>query len=285
MQQCLWGRNYPPPNPRTEELTTDAVVFSDSVGDLVGVDAELLADVPDVVDEADFRREEAVVRVLDHLGLAQPRLDDCRVAVGGVDERLVDVVEHVVGRLVGRAVDDLVRMQEVLDGSAHAEELGVHRERRAVEPAAFECGRDHVLGRPWDDRALHDDDVVVLARERFAERLGARLHNRGVDAAVRFRGRRQREERHVRLAHRVVVVRPAQPVARVLGDAFLESGFVNRRAAVVDGVDGVLVDIHVHDGMTEVRETRRDSRADVTAADDADVHVESTLPGLTRGPY
>ena len=59
-----------------EEAFADPVVEPDGVGHLVGVDAVLLADVPEVIDEADLRREEGVVRVLDYLRLAEPRFDD-----------------------------------------------------------------------------------------------------------------------------------------------------------------------------------------------------------------
>jgi hypothetical protein len=54
-----------PPEAAAEELRADAVVKADSVGDLVGVDAEFLADIQDILDEAYFRIDKRVVVVLD----------------------------------------------------------------------------------------------------------------------------------------------------------------------------------------------------------------------------
>ena len=59
----------------------------------------------------------------------------------------------------------------------------------------------------------------------------------------------------------------------MVGDEFREPVFVDRGLAGVDRVDDLLVDVDVDDLVAEVGETRRDGRADVAAADDADVHT------------
>src|SRR5213076_551291 len=83
-------------------------------------DAEFLAQVGHHVDERDLGREKAVGRLLDQFGGRDARGDDRAVEVGLVE------VEQQRSRAVGiGADDDPVRLQEVADRRALAEEFRI----------------------------------------------------------------------------------------------------------------------------------------------------------------
>ena len=92
----------------------------------MAVDVELLAQVADLVREADLQRVPGVARVLDHL----------RDADAGADERRVDrLIERDRAARVGRVVvadERQRRLAEVLQRRAFAQELGVDRHAEAV---------------------------------------------------------------------------------------------------------------------------------------------------------
>ena len=65
-----------------QELVADAAVLADGRGDLLHVGADLLAQIGDLVDEADLQREEGVGGVLGELGGFAPDEHHRRVAQG-----------------------------------------------------------------------------------------------------------------------------------------------------------------------------------------------------------
>ena len=73
--------------PRVEERRADPLVEAHPAGDLGDVGADLLADVGDLVDEADLRRQEGVRGELDHLGAGDVGADQLAAErlVGGGD--------------------------------------------------------------------------------------------------------------------------------------------------------------------------------------------------------
>src|SRR5262249_56689341 len=111
-----------------QELRSDTVVQSDSARDLLNVGTDLLGEIGDLVDEGDLGGEESVGRVLDELG---------RTAVGEEYRRTVEVERpvqfaHDLTRASVRRTDDnAVRMLEILNGRAFAEEFWI-RDDRAV---------------------------------------------------------------------------------------------------------------------------------------------------------
>src|SRR3989441_1479490 len=145
------------------------LVATEDVHHFVAVDTDALAQVADLVREADFQRVPRVVRVFHHLGDAD----------AGADERRVDrLVEGNGPARVGCVVvaDEGERgLAEILERRAFAEELGIHRHAEAV--AVLLAGlalerRDHLLvRRPRQHGAADDDDVVV----RFVFQRGANL--------------------------------------------------------------------------------------------------------------
>ncbi len=113
---------------------------------------------------------------------------------------------------------------------------------------------------------------VGRVRERRPEVGRARFDDAGVDAAVRARGRGQREERHFGVGDRRVVGRGPQAAARVRADEVVEPRLGDGRLAGVQGRHDRLVDVHARDRVAEFGEARRDGRPDVAAADDGELH-------------
>ena len=114
---------------RVQELRADAPVEAHPLGDVVDVGAHQLAEPRDLVDEGDLHREEAVGGVLDELGRGdvgdhERRLDQV--------QRAVDLLEDLDRARVAGADDDAVRAQEVRDGRALAQELGIGDDREVV---------------------------------------------------------------------------------------------------------------------------------------------------------
>src|SRR5215212_699852 len=65
-----------PADPRTEKASPYALVEPDAVGHLRDIRADQLAEVGDLVYEADLGRKEGVGSILDHLGARQVRADE-----------------------------------------------------------------------------------------------------------------------------------------------------------------------------------------------------------------
>ena len=160
----------------TEEARADAAVETDAAGDLLDVRAGGLAEVGDGVDEGDLEGQECVGGVLDDLrrlggGEQQRRRsgggaaagDGVRLRiVGAGGERRVDAAEQGGGRFGVGADDDAVGVQEVRDGGALAQELGVgdHVEEAAGDTVALEGAADPLVGVDRDG-GFFDDDLVA----------------------------------------------------------------------------------------------------------------------------
>jgi hypothetical protein len=80
------------------------------------------------------------------------------------DERLVDALEQIGGALVAGAHHDAVGMQEVNDGRAFAEELGIrdHVEVLRGYTMAMQHPADPLVGVDRDRAFFHDDLVTLM---------------------------------------------------------------------------------------------------------------------------
>ena len=105
-------------DPGLQELRADAVVEAHPARDLDDVGAGLLADVGDLVDERDLRRQEGVRGELDHLGARDVGAHERRL------QRRVQLDDGVAGPVAVVPDDDAVGMQEVLDRRSLLQELG-----------------------------------------------------------------------------------------------------------------------------------------------------------------
>ena len=74
------GKQEPPkPGPACRNFDADPVVEPDAARHFLHVGAESLAQVGDLVDEGDLRRQEGVRRILDQLGGAPAGVEDRRL--------------------------------------------------------------------------------------------------------------------------------------------------------------------------------------------------------------
>jgi hypothetical protein len=130
------------------------------------VGADLVADVRDLVDEADLRREVRVRGELDHLGAGKIGPDDRRA------ERLIDGGDRIGRPLVARvgAHHNPVRLQEVLDGGPLLEKL------RARDVGQIGSVPLDGAARADRDGALHDQRLSI----RLADLLDRTLDSREI---------------------------------------------------------------------------------------------------------
>ena len=128
-----------------EEFGADPAVETDAAGDVLDLGADLLAQIGDFVDEGDLGRKKGVGRIFDQLGSA-PRRDHQRRLVE--IERPIDFAHDLGGAVVLRADHDPVRMLEILDRCALAEEFRV---------------RHYPDIGPWRDVAQDPLDLVAGA--------------------------------------------------------------------------------------------------------------------------
>ena len=194
-----------PADAGVEELGADAGIQTDAGHDFGTLGADALADVGDLVGEADFHGEERVGGVLDHLGAGegsgQQRHGDhgrrTRNARRGREDLghqgLVEFAHDREG--CGVAADhDAVGVERIGDGGAFAQELRIagHAEADAVVAAlvaeAFaHQGLDQVAGADGHRRFV-DDHAKFRAIHGGADTLGGRFEV----SEVGFAGRQRR---------------------------------------------------------------------------------------------
>ena len=252
---------------RVEELKADAGVVAHSDRDFVRVGVDRLAQVRDRVDERHLGGEERVRRVLDHLG---------RGGVGDEHRRLDPLVElaHAHGRLaVVTTDDDAVGVQEVADGLALAQELGVRRDGDALgartglrQDPLYEARRTDGNRRLVDDDRVRREDRCDLAGDALDERqvgrtVGAlrRLHAHEHDLGVLRGGRCADDE--------------LEPAGReALLEELRQTELEDRDLALFQARDPLGIDVSAQNIVSKVRETRSSGQSNVSGADDRDSH-------------
>ena len=137
--------------PGVQEVRPEAVVEADAARDVDDVRADELADVRDLVDEADARREERVRRELHELGGGDVHAEDL-----GVDPACSSTTRSPSS---GSKAPTTMRsgFMKSRDRAALGGELGIRDVADAVEAARVEP-RAHLLARPDGDGALHDEE-------------------------------------------------------------------------------------------------------------------------------
>ena len=242
--------------------------------DVGDVCAHELAHVRDLVDEAHARREECVRGQLHHLRRGHARTDDRRV------ETCVEGRNAVAVRLLERTDHDPVRPHEACDRRSLREELGVRDVSDAREPACVESRPDRGPG-PDGNGALHNHDRpldVEVARE---------LVDHGPDrrqvSVSRVRRRRShRDEEELGALDRLRDVEGEGHALAVALDELLEARLEDRHPALVEHGDPILEHIAQNDFVTELREAGTGDEADVSGAEDRDVHGYLTFPSGRR---
>jgi hypothetical protein len=160
-----------------EKCRADAAVEADAAADVLDVAAHGVAEVRDLVDQGDARRQHRVGGVLRHLGALRRHEQDW---IAGAHERLVELFHDRAGAVAVVADDDAIRLWKSRSRRL-LEELGigddVHRMRRAAAD-------DLADARRGADRngALVDDDFVVV--HRVADLLRNLPHRRQVGSPL-----------------------------------------------------------------------------------------------------
>ena len=131
------------------------MIEANAFGDLLDVCAGDLADIRDLVDEADSRRQERVGRQLDHLRGGDVRPDYGRV------QPTVESGDPVAVGFGERSDYDAIGMEKVLDSATFGQELRVRDIADVAESAGLERGPDLLAGADRDG-ALHDQDRAAL---------------------------------------------------------------------------------------------------------------------------
>ena len=205
-------------DPRAKEARADPPIETDAFGDADDIGAGRLADVRDLVDEADPRHQRRVRGQLDHLGRGDVAVHDGRVDPG------VELLDRLAVSFVERADDDPIRVLEVAHRRSLRRELGVGRVADVLEPACVEPVAD-VLARSDGDGALHHHHgEAVESRELVDD--GPDGGEIGVT-----RVRRRRSDGDVEELGVLYRLRDVECVGQPLGVAaqqLLEAGLVDR---------------------------------------------------------
>src|SRR5579859_813967 len=254
-----------------QELRTDASIEAHAARDFLHVGAEPLADTGDLVDKADLGCQERIRGVLDHFRGADVGLDDGRLGL----QVAVEAGDAFDGLRLGAAQHDAVRMTEVIDGRAFAQELWIanHAEARAGPIArAFE-GRQHPIAGADRHGALVDDDQAAFRRGVLAEAVRGRFDLGHVGLALDARRRANAHERELGgLQALDVVERKAQATSLdILNHDLFQPRLVNRQLAAPEPFHFARVNVDPYDLVAQLRETGGGYQPNVIGPDYSDV--------------
>ena len=174
------------PDPGAEECAADPVVVGHGPDDLIDISAVLVAQLGELVGEADLGREEEVGAELAQRGVGRAHLEDRRVHVA---IQPAQAVRPVALDVVGDSENHPLGLKEILDGGPFLGELGVEQDRHLAEPGllAHSPDDDREVGEEprRQGRANHEDGVLREPRDDVVE---TRLDRPGLPAAVAVMG-------------------------------------------------------------------------------------------------
>ena len=265
---------------RVEEMAADPGVEADAPGHGRHVDAEFLAQVGHHVDERDLGSEKAVGRLLDQFGGRDARGDDRAVEVGLVE------VEQQRSRAVGiGADDDPVRLQEVADRRALAEEFRIAGDIELMlrSGQAPDRGVDPVSGPGGNGALLHDQLVAV---QLLRDGTGDFLDLGEVGPSIGSGRGAHAEEDDIGRGHGVLgpCGEPEPAGVQVGGQQFLQARLMNGRRSVrkAGHYVGVFVDRRYR--VAHLRETHRRDQPRVACAEDSESHAHGRTSSCCLRP-
>ena len=255
-----------------QELAADAVVQAHAARHVIHVGAGALAQIGDLVDEGDLGGEEGVGRVFDQLRGAAADIKHRR---GVQIKRPVDFGHHGARRFIVAADDDAVRVLEIVDRRAFAQEFRVGDDVHVgFRPHVAQDALDLVAGADRHGRFGHHHRRGRQKRRDLAH--GAiDVAQIGVTIAA-ARRRADRDEDRVGLVDAVGPGGKRKPLLRHVGRHEIgEARLEDRNFAAPERSDpaGILVD--AGDVMPEIGETSSRDKADITGADHGDAHKSS----------
>ncbi len=252
------------------------MVGADGGLDVVHIGAHGLGEVGDLVDEADAQGQHGVGGVLGQLGAGRVHAEP--LAAAPVQEGLVEGLHDLFGVLGPASDHHAVGLQEVADGGALPEELGVADHLEGPVRPGGDLGMDS--GRSaHGHRALvhHHQGGGVLGPEGhgLADLAGHGEHVLHVGAAVLALGGAHADEGGVGGGHACLQVGGEAEGAggEVPGQELIEARLEDGGLAL--GERGHLGRVHVHpqDAVASLREAGGGHEADVSRTDDQHLHV------------
>src|SRR5205823_10189849 len=181
-----------------------------------------------------------------------------------------------------RAEDQSVWMQEIVDGTAFAQKLGIgdHIERDLVTEVLAHDSGDNVAG-PDGHRALIDDRHAFL--HRAGDALCRLLDEDQIRLAAPARRGSNRDEDEIGAGNCVAIFAGEGQLATLhgVGHQLSEAGLMDGRISALEPRDLSLVDIDTDDLMTEIGKTYGGGQPDITGANDGNgTHI---LKSVTKG--
>ena len=174
-----------------QELVADAPVGADGGRHLLHIGAGRLAQIGNLVDEADLHGEEGVGGIFGELGGFPAHEHHRRVAQS---ERLVQPLHEVLRPLVVAADQHAVRMHEVVDGRAFAQEFRIGADREiGVGTKRLETPFDLPAGADRHRRFGADDGEAFEMGSKLLDRL---KHEAEIGVSVTAAHRRADGEKH-----------------------------------------------------------------------------------------
>ena len=200
--------------------------------------ADLRSEVGNLIRERDQSREQSVGCVLNHLRgsrVGTQARHACR-------QRRVESLQNVRRSFIDSTEYEAVRKQEVVDGRAFGEKLGIHAQSKICPAPLAGCsiqyGPHHFVGRARHYRALDHDHMVFIDLGKRRAYLACRLADIADIDTLPVERRADCDERHLAAADRRAQVGGcAQPVSDMSLQEFLKAGLEDRTLAPLKSLD------------------------------------------------
>ena len=256
-----------------QELPPDPAVQPDPPCHVVHVGPDPLAQVGDLVDERDLRRQERVARVLRDL-----RRLDVREHHRRLDQvqRTVDPRHHLPRPLALHPDHHAVGLHEVLDRRALTQELRVRRHVEFPRRTRLADDPGNLPTRADRHRRLGHHHRVAPDRRRDLRRRRVHVAQVGMPVAP-TRRRADRDEHRIGIADRLRQVRPEPETARlhIVRHKLVQPGLVDRHDALQQPIDLPRILVDAENIVPEVSEAGPGHQTDVAGTDHRYTHILS----------
>ena len=254
-------------------LGSDAAVGSHTMAHHIGVGAHHLAEVGNLVHEADASGKHAGCRIFDHLGgLGIGEYHGVVAQQNGA----VEAGKHLLGTLVLHADDDAVGFHEVLDGVALGEEVGVrcYIKLHLVGPLVHLFGNDvlDLLGSSSRHGGLeHKHRVSLDALGKIASNL---LEGREVGTAVGVKFGVASAEHHIHIVEAPLIIgaEDESAVVHIVIHHSLKARFVDGKCAIHKAVYLLTVGVYTGDIHAQLREAGACDKCHISGSDNRYFH-------------
>src|SRR5262245_30095165 len=274
--------------PQVGRRNVELGIAAEDIHDLVAIDADRLANIADLVAEADLQRVPDVVHVFDEFAGLHRSADE-----GGIQSGIE------LGRLGGRQLVErtnygLWRVVEIRNRRAFAQEFRIVRKTELdTDLAARELfkGRPHkIAGASRGHGRAQDNHMARALVAQSVTNFGADLsYGVGAYLAVLLARSAHAHDRHFRLGHRRERIGGGLEPAfghRAL-EQFIQTGLDDRRQPGVHHLHLARIVIDTHDLVAVARQRRCGDRADVAQPENTDAHVPTSqtpdAPTRARG--